>query len=202
MVAERLRARLEAQDLTALVPGLVHKLSCSVGVCTYPQHGDSYIALDTAVSAAHGLAKKLGGNRVAVGELAQKAPPKRPEPSASVVSSRQNLGWELDAPLPTSADGAVMDLVFAEERDFLRCFATDIPGGGLRIVLPRPVQLESTIELDLFFDQSKFAHRVSARVCWLGTDGRVGLQFVAVPRELAETLDRMVWRNMDPLQHI
>jgi diguanylate cyclase (GGDEF)-like protein len=64
--AERIRAAVEAIDWKAVDPRLVHPVTVSIGVATYPDHAKSVDALIEAADQALYAAKAAGKNRVVI----------------------------------------------------------------------------------------------------------------------------------------
>ncbi len=64
--AERIRAAVSSVEWTAIGSGLVHPVTVSIGVATYPDHGKTVDALLEAADKAMYEAKSAGKNRVAI----------------------------------------------------------------------------------------------------------------------------------------
>ncbi len=190
IAADRVRRALAGLSWEALDPRLETKLTASLGVASYPEHGQTVGALLEAADLALHEAKLGGKNRVVVASSERQS--LRAAVAAGVATEEQNVRWAILQQSAKAARGVEQRLLLRlSEDELLRAYAPDL-GGGLRVALQGKYDLESRIELELHLPGDASPHLVVARVCWTGKDGLVGLRFEAMPPELERRLRRLV----------
>ncbi|MEM6273735.1 MAG: protein kinase [Myxococcota bacterium] len=172
-LARRLRQCFETHAWSGVVPGFPTRqddLTVSVGIATLGINGRSATELLRASDQALGGAKRAGGNRV-----------------ASAPRQKSNESSQRLRP----SDPERIELKFTTNESFLRAYADDIAGGGLRVTLPQLLDVDSNVELNLRFADEKDPVCLRATVCWTGRDGMVGLSFPDTNNQIRARVERV-----------
>jgi Tfp pilus assembly protein PilZ len=81
-------------------------------------------------------------------------------------------------------------------QQYLEAAPVDLSAGGIRLTMPGPYAIGSTLTLALQFPDDPQLRTVTARVVWTGERNLTGLEFVDVPQQLQDSFDARVWSEV------
>ena len=70
--------------------------------------------------------------------------------------------------------------------------------GGSRMTRPGDFEMGSKLMMSLKLPNEEHSVPVMVRVAWAGENNQVGFEFVALPKDISDKIEALVWEEVDP----
>lgn len=192
-LAKRILGAFAKEDWSIDVPGMRDPLTASIGISGFPDHGRTVGELLRGADDALREAKGRGGNTSVVSTSLD---PTLISQKFVVTASEDRLAWEMRIPSGSEARRTAT-IAFPSNHELLQAYADDIPGGGLRVATDNDLEVDSLVTLELTLPEDKLPLRVGARVCWVGSRGMKGFQFLEPTPRLKRMVESLQWEQLN-----